>query len=70
MYTIIYYLRKDHTIKGGNFEYVDQDNKETLKEIVSGTVLCFDGTLKHRPELCSGMGCRDSIVIFVKSRKK
>ena len=66
VYTVIYYLRKDTTIIGGDLEYIFE-GKNYLQEIKNGQVLCFDGNLKHRPEICSGMGCRDSIVVFVKS---
>jgi len=65
VYTIIYYLRKDITIKGGNLEYILEKNY--VQPIEDGKILCFDGNLKHRPEMCSGFGCRDSIVVFIKS---
>ena len=66
MYTIIYYIRKDHTIKGGNLEY-KLKNKNYIQQIKTGQILCFKGNLQHRPEICSGIGCRDSVVVFVKS---
>ena len=66
VYTIIYYIRKDHTIKGGNLEY-KLKNKNYIQQIKAGQILCFNGNLQHRPEICSGIGCRDSIVVFVKS---
>ena len=69
VYTVIFYLRKDKTIKGGNLEY-EIDNEKYIQEIESGDILCFDGDLIHRPEICSGMGCRDSIVVFVKRTGK
>ena len=67
VYTIIYYIRKDHTIKGGDLEYVFE-NKNYIQQIKTGQILCFNGNLQHRPEICSGIGCRDSIVVFVKSQ--
>ena len=66
VFTIIYYLRKDTTIKGGNLEYIFKKQNYT-QQIKNGQILCFDGNLKHRPEMCFGIGCRDSIVIFIKS---
>ena len=66
VYTVIFYLRKDITIKGGNLEYI-LNGKNYIQEIIDGKILCFDGDLKHRPEMCSGFGCRDSIVVFIKS---
>ena len=67
VYTVIYYLRKDETIKGGDLEYMVKDENYKQK-IESGQILCFDGDLLHRPELCSGIGCRDTIVVFVKRK--
>jgi len=66
VYTIIYYIRKDNTIKDGNLEYMF-GNKKYIQQIKNGQILCFDGNLKHRPEICLGIGCRDSIVVFIKS---
>lgn len=67
-YTILFYLRKDKTIHGGDLEY-----KETgiiKKHIVSsGDILQFRGDLLHRPEATSGFGCRDIIVLFIKRTK-
>lgn len=69
VYTVIFYLRKDETIKGGNLEY--KLGKQTYNQkIASGDIVCFNGNMYHQPEVCSGMGCRDSIVVFVKRRKQ
>ena len=65
VFTIIFYLRKDIGIKGGDLEY-KLNNTNYIQDIKTGTVLCFDGDLQHRPEICSGFGCRDTIVVFVK----
>ena len=50
-----------------------ENNKQTRENILTisfnrknGQILCFDGDLKHRPQLCFGFGCRDSIVVFIK----
>lgn len=67
VYTIIFYLRKDITIKGGNLEYKLKKTRYTQK-IEGGDILCFDGNIKHRPEICDGMGCRDIIVVFIKRK--
>lgn len=67
VYTIIFYLRKDKTIKGGNLEY-KLKNKKYNQQIETGDILCFDGDIKHRPEICDGMGCRDTIVVFIKRK--
>ena len=67
-YSLLFYLRKDRGIKGGDLEY--KDNQTIKKHIVySGDVLQFRGDLLHRPEATSGFGCRDIIVVFVKRTK-
>ena len=68
VYTVIYYLRKDKTIQGGNLEYEYEYKKKKIQEINGGEILCFDGDLNHRPELCEGFGCRDIIVMFIKKK--
>ena len=69
VHTVIFYLRKDKSIKGGNLEY--KLEKETHhQKIETGDILCFNGNIDHQPEICSGMGCRDSIVVFVKRLNK
>ena len=64
-YSILFYLRKDKTIRGGDLEY--KEDRKTKKHTVSpGDILQFRGDLRHRPEPTSGFGCRDIIVVFVK----
>mgnify|MGYP000645644378 CR=1 FL=1 len=65
VHTVIYYIRKDNTIKGGSLEY-RFNNQIYKQQINSGTILCFEGNIKHRPDICSGIGCRDIIVVFLK----
>lgn len=67
VWTIIYYLRKDKGIKGGNFIYVcnKTDTNKTVK-LKEGSVLVFPGNLYHKPERMYGFGCRDIIVIQFK----
>ena len=64
-YTIIFYIRKDITIKNGNLKYII-NNKEYIKTIKTGDILCFDGNILHKPEDSYGFGCRDTIVVFFK----
>lgn len=64
-YTIIFYIRKDSTIKDGNLKYMIND-KEYIININTGNILCFDGNILHKPQNSYGFGCRDSIVIFFK----
>lgn len=61
-WTIVYYIRKDRGIKGGNFRYKIHDKLEKT-EIEEGDVLIFPGNIKHGPEPMWGFGCRDIIVL-------
>ena len=64
VYSILFYLRKDKTVNGGDLEYQIQGIK--LKHIVNGgDVLDFKGDMLHKPESTSGFGCRDIIVLFI-----
>jgi hypothetical protein len=69
VYSIIFYLRKDKTIKGGGLLY-DLEEKEEINiqkiNISTGDYVVFPGNLYHSPEPSYGFGCRDSIVVFVK----
>ena len=65
VHTVIFYLRKDITVGGGDFEYKIGEESHTHK-VESKTVLQFCGNLKHRPQETWGFGCRDIIVVFIK----
>ena len=69
VFTVIFYIRKDLGIKGGGLEYII-DSTKNIHSINEGNILCFDGRITHRPEICSGIGCRDSIVVFIKKKHK
>tara|TARA_Y100000590_G_scaffold328030_1_gene372413 strand:- start:394 stop:879 length:486 start_codon:yes stop_codon:yes gene_type:complete len=64
-YTVIFYIRKDSTIKNGDLKYIINDN-EYIKIINTGDILCFDGDILHKPQNSYGFGCRDTIVVFFK----
>ena len=67
VYTVIFYIRKDKTLKGGNFLYrYNYDSEIISKEIEERDVLCFKGDILHFPETVKGFGCRDIIVVFFK----
>ena len=68
-YSVIFYLRKDPTLKGGNLQY-KLDGTEHVAPISSSTILQFKGDIEHCPEPTTGFGCRDIIVIFVKRTNK
>ena len=73
--TIILYIRKDRTIKGGNL-MIDAGfsngfnpfRKTAEKEIETkeGQCLIFDSEMRHKPTEFTGFGCRDIIVGFFK----
>lgn len=65
VYTVLFYLRKDITVNGGDLDYKIQKNIYT-HTVESGDIVQFRGDVKHRPQKSSGFGCRDIIVVFIK----
>jgi hypothetical protein len=65
VWTVIYYIRKDNGIKGGNFEYRPNFYKFEIKKIKLNecSILIFPGNIYHSAEKMSGFGCRDLILI-------
>jgi hypothetical protein len=64
--TVIFYLRKDKTIKGGNLEIyksMTSFKPKGIYECDAGTVLVFDGSVVHKVETLVGTGIRDCIVV-------
>lgn len=69
-YTVLFYLRKDRTVKGGNLLirpnitkfWPNKQNK--FIPIKAGTIVIMDGEMEHKPEPASGSGCRDIIAVF------
>ena len=57
--TVIYYLRKDQTIKGGNLEFQGMPTVE----IEAPMAVLFRGDMTHRAETMSGFGERSSVVV-------
>ena len=66
---LIFYLRKDHTLKGGNLLY-KLNGKDCVQTIKTGDILQFKGDIEHCPEPVTGFGCRDIIVVFIKRTKE
>ena len=63
MVSVLFYLRKDNTLTDGNLIYIDKDkNKQTII-INNETTLIMDGRVYHQPELCSGCGYRQTIIV-------
>jgi hypothetical protein len=65
VYSVLFYLRKDKTVSGGNLEY-EINKTKFVHEVKQGDILSFRGDLKHYPQPTEGFGCRDIIVVFVK----
>ena len=65
VYTVLFYLRKDITVIGGDLEY-KIDNTLYTHQVKSGDIVQLRGDLKHNPQSTSGFGCRDIIVVFIK----
>ena len=69
VHTLILYLQKDTTLKGGDLEY--KIGAQLMKQVVSSKLmLAMSGDLEHFPEAMSGFGARDSIVIQFKRKRK
>lgn len=71
VYSIIFYLRKDKTIKGGGLLYDMEKTKKVNVEkidISQGDYVLFPGNIYHSPEPSYGFGCRDSIVVFIRRK--
>lgn len=66
VWTILYYVRKDKGVKGGNILFSNVNNKtiHTI-EIEEGDIIIFKGNIFHKPEETWGFGCRDVIVCFI-----
>lgn len=65
LYSVLFYIRKDKTVQGGNLKYVIENTIYT-HIVTSGDILSFAGNLKHKPESTWGFGCRDLICVFIK----
>ena len=75
VYTILYYVRIDKTVKGGELLF-DTQNKFSFfssntfqckeLEVSEGDIVCLKGDLLHKPSPTWGFGCRDLIVVFIK----
>ena len=64
--TVIFYLRKDKTVKGGNLEVyraVLALEPIATYDCSAGNVLVFEGSVVHKVEPLLGTGIRDCIVV-------
>lgn len=73
VYTVLFYIRKDKTLKGGNYKCKPDKsffkNKGITIEINDGDCLVFDGNMTHCGQNSSGFGCRDIIAVFIEKKK-
>ena len=60
--TVIFYLRKDHSLKGGNLLYKENTNTRKIN-INKNNIVLMRGDLIHKPEDIDGYGRRESIVV-------
>ena len=71
VYTLIFYIRKDRTVRGGDFEYKKKSTffgcPTSRLEIKEGDILIFDGSIRHRATKSHGFGCRDIITVFAEN---
>lgn len=61
--TVLFYLRKDETIRDGGLLYKDKDNKTNLIEVNSGMTIIMDGRVQHKPQNPYGSGKRELIIV-------
>jgi len=73
VYTVLFYIRKDKTLKGGNYKCEPTKkffgNKSITIEINEGDCLVFDGCMMHCGQNSSGFGCRDIVAVFIEKKK-
>lgn len=62
VFTIIYYVRKDKTVRGGDLEYLDCKGTRKKHFVKERDILCFSGDVYHNSTDSEGFGCRDIIV--------
>ena len=63
MISVLFYLRKDSTIIDGNLIYIDNKGNKQKIIIKNETTIIMDGRIKHKPEVCSGDGYRQTIIV-------
>ena len=62
--TVVFYLHKSSSIRGGNFLFHPGNiSDQTIIDVGSGTIVIFDGNLIHKVQDAYGLGVRESVVI-------
>jgi hypothetical protein len=69
VHTVLFYLRKDVGVIGGDLDYKINNVKYTHL-VKPGDILSFKGDLQHKPQGTSGFGCRDIVVVLIKRTNK
>ncbi len=60
---IIVCTKKDDTLNGGNLLIYNDNKLENVLKLSSGSVLCINGNTFHSPQIMSGNGERNCIVL-------
>ena len=65
--SLIYYVRKDAGIIGGDFPYLEHytSHQFSLKETSEGDVVIYKGNLEHANDHAYGIGCLDTIKVVI-----
>lgn len=66
-FCVVFYVRKDAGIKGGDFCYEGAEHEFDMKcEVISqGDVVIFQPSINHIQRMVCGVGCMDTISVFV-----
>ena len=69
VWTIIYYIRKDKGIRGGNILFSDiKNNKINNITLEEGDILVYKGNIFHKPKEIWGIGYTDTIKCFIERK--
>ena len=81
--TCIFYTHRDGTIIDCNLDYYVKDptqNKwrkmlwpkylKNIHNVTTGSVILMSGNVKHKPQICSGSGRRNAIVVMLYEANK
>lgn len=67
--SVLFYIRKDKTIIDGDLIYLDKNKEKKKITINDKTTIIMDGRIYHQPEIASGNGIRQVIIIsFVRKK--
>ena len=61
--TCIFYIKKSDKIKGGNLCYINSNGEKKLIRIKENDLLIFSGDIEHKPNLVTGVGERNAVIL-------